>query len=68
MTTIVTIAPCGHNCEAVITTTHPGQDVTQEIHKLNPHMVSTFNVYGGRTITVRETEGWAPAPDLDETP
>jgi hypothetical protein len=59
MTTTVIVRPNGHNVEVV--TTDNGVEAK---HTPNPHGESMYSIFDNRTITVRETEGWAEKPVL----
>lgn len=66
MTTTVIIKPYGHYCEATIRDTE-GHHPTRVVRP-DPHVGVTLAVYDGLEITVRETGGFAPAPEPKDSP
>ena len=63
MTTIIVIHPHGHNAEVLITESAGDGASIGTRQTLDPHSETRFAVYGGRQITVLETDGWAPPPE-----
>ena len=62
MTTTVIVRPHGHNADAILTEM-ANREFVQTVVPLDPHGETAFSVYDGKTVLIREREGWAPPPD-----